>query len=188
MVNVFIIHGTEGSPEGNWFPWLKTELEKLGCKVFVPKFPTPENQSLSTWLKTFEEYKHFVDENTIFVGHRLGPAFILSVIESLKKPVKAAFLVAGFLGLIGNEYYDSLIKSFTTRKFDWSKIRKNCRSFYTISSDNDPYVSLEKGRELAKNIGAEIIMVKNGGHLNKESGYTKFTLLLEKIKEELKTN
>ena len=41
MANIFIIHGTEGYPEENWFPWLKKELEQKGHIVFVPQFPTP---------------------------------------------------------------------------------------------------------------------------------------------------
>jgi predicted alpha/beta hydrolase family esterase len=46
MANIFIIHGSYGNPDENWFPWLKKELEQEGHKVFVPKFPTPEDQSL----------------------------------------------------------------------------------------------------------------------------------------------
>ena len=102
MTNIIIIHGTEGSPNGNWFPWLKSELEKLGHRVFVPKFPTPENQSLENWLKTFKNYEQYLDENSIVIGHSLGPAFLLSVIEKLERPIKCAFFIAGFTGLLGN--------------------------------------------------------------------------------------
>ena len=124
MVNIFIIHGTGGNPQGNWFPWLKEELEKLGHKVFVPKFPTPENQSLENWLKVFEEYKQYLDENTIVIGHSLGPAFILNILEKQEKPIKAAFLVAGFTGLLNNPQFDELNKTFTDKEFDWQKNKK----------------------------------------------------------------
>jgi len=187
MTKYFIIHGSYGNPKENWFPWLRKELEK-GKKntVFVPKFPTPENQSLDNWMKTFDEsYLSKVDEDTIFIGHSLGPAFILSVLEKidLSKPIRACFFVSGFLGLLGNKEFDDVNKTFTDKKFDWNKIKKNCEKFYVFHSDNDPYVSLEKAKELAKKLNTKIILVKNAGHFNKSSGYIKFELLLEKIKE-----
>ncbi len=185
MKNVIIIHGTKGSPEINWFPWLKKELEQLDCQVFVPQFPTPENQSLENWLAFFEDYKQYLDKNAIVVGHSLGPAFLLSVIEKLDSPIKAAFFVSGFTGLIGHQEFDELNKSFTTREFDWDKIKKNCSKFFVIHSDTDPYVPLDKGKDLANKLETELIIIKNAGHLNEEFGYTKFDFLLEKIRLEL---
>lgn len=178
-MKAIIIHGTEGSPEGNWFPWLKDELEILEVEVSVPRFPTPENQSLENWMKVIDDYS--IDEDTILIGHSLGPAFILSLLEKYK--AKAAFLVAGFVGSIGAEPYDTYNKSFCMKDFDWDKIKQNCKKFVVINGEDDPYVPLEKGRELAEKLGTDIFVIKNAGHLNEESGFTRFDFLLEKIKE-----
>ncbi len=180
MTNVFIIHGSYGHPNENWFPWLRSELEKLDCKVFTPKFPTPDNQSIKSWLKTFEDYKKHMDENSIVIGHSLGPAFLMSIIEKLDKPIKAAFFVSGFLKLKNNL---EINKSFTDRNFNWKKIRNNCKGFYVFHSDNDPHIPLNKAQKLAKNLGVDLIIVKGAGHFNEKTGYTRFDLLLEKIKE-----
>jgi predicted alpha/beta hydrolase family esterase len=53
-----------------------TLKEKEGNKVIVPTFPTPENQTLENRMKVFKPYLKEINENTIFVGHSLGPAFI----------------------------------------------------------------------------------------------------------------
>ncbi len=185
MTNIFIIHGAYGNPEENWFPWLKVELEKINCKVFIPEFPTPENQSLTTWLNVFEEYNQYVDENSIFVGHSLGPAFILNILEKIEKPVKACFFASGWIGLLGNPYFDKINKTLVDKKFDWRIIKQNCKKFFIFYSDNDPYVSLKKSEELSRNLGTEAILVKNAGHFNKETGYSKFELLLKEIKNSL---
>ncbi len=184
MTNVFIIHGIGGSPSENWLPWLKNELKKLGCRVLVPQLPNPEDPKLQNWLDAFEKYKPQL-ENSIVVGHSLGVAFLLSVIERLDKPVKAAFFVAGFTTPLDNPEFDEFIGTFVGKQFDWNKIRRNCGKFYVMNSDNDPYVPLEQGRNLAKNLKAELIILKNAGHINEEAGFTRFDFLLEKMKGEL---
>lgn len=189
MLKIFIVHGTGGNPEGNWFPWLKKELEKQRCKVFVPKLPTPQNQNLNNWLAEFKKngFYSLIDDESIIVGHSLGPAFILSLLENLElaKPIRACFFVSGFLGLLNNKEFDELNKTFTTKEFNWNTIKRNCNKFYVINSDNDPYVPLHKGKELAKKLGTNLIILKNAGHINKESGHTKFDLLLDLIKKEI---
>ena len=181
MVNILVIHGAYGSPEENWIPWLKKELESLGHTVIVPKFPTPENQTLDKWLAVFEEFRQFLS-GAIVVGHSLGVAFLLNILESNR--AKAAFFVAGVSGPLDNKY-DPTMTTFSHRKFDWNKIRKHCRKFYVFHSDSDPYIPLEKGQGLADNLGVRLIFVSNAGHFNAASGYTTFSLLLDKIKEEL---
>jgi len=54
----------------------------------VPEFPTPENQSLQNRLNTFQEYEKYLDENSIIVGHSLGPVFLLNILEKLDHQIK----------------------------------------------------------------------------------------------------
>lgn len=180
-MNAFIFHGTGGFPEENWFPWMKTELEKMGCKTIVPQFPTPENQSPETWMEVLNQYKDQIDENTIMIGHSLGGLFLVNVLGQLEKPIKAAVFVATPIGIqpVVNWAGDA---PFLTKPFDWDKIRKNAGKFYVYHSDNDPYVGLENGKQLAKNLGVELTFVPGAGHFNKKAGYLKFEELFDKLR------
>lgn len=182
MTKVFIIHGAFGSPEENWSPWLKQKLEELNCKVFMPKFPTPEGQSLENWNKIFAKDKDQVDENTIFVGHSLAPAFLLSVLEQINVTIKGSFFISGFLKLLGNETFDSINKTFVEKTFNWPKIKKNCKQFFVYHSNNDPYVPIECAYELTNQLGVKPNIIKNAGHFNEQAGYTEFEELLQAIK------
>lgn len=184
-MHVIIIHGTKGTPDGNWFPWLKQQLEKKGLTVHVPTFPTPTGQSVDHWMQVFDHYRQFLNKDTIVIGHSVGPAFLLHVLESLEEPVKAAFFVAGFTGMLGNEEFDGLNKTFVTKEFDWETIKNNCGQFFVLHGADDPYVSLDKSVALAKNLGTEPIVIDKGGHLNAESGYKTFPKLLELIEKKL---
>ncbi len=179
-MKAFIIHGAYGNPQENWFPWLKEKLESLGWKVYVPKFPTPEGQTLENWMKVFGNYIPLVDKDTVFIGHSLGVPFILHLLERLEKPVKASYLVAGFSREIGIPEFDKINASFLG-KFDWDRIRENCREFVVFHSDNDPYVPLELGKEVAEKLNAKFILVSGAGHFNEKAGYTEFPRLLDEI-------
>jgi len=183
MKKAFIIHGAYGSSEENWFPWLKEELEQLNYEVFVPNFPTPKGQTLENWRDVFDAYKEFVDEETIFIGHSLGPLFILDILQNINIKVKASFFVSGFLKVLSNKEFDTINKTFIENKFDWDKIESNCNQFTIFHSDNDPYIPVDYANELAEILGTVPIIIKGAGHFNKDSGYTKFEELLDKIKE-----
>ncbi len=182
MRNVLIFHGTGGNPQVNWFPWLKKELEKQRCQVFVPRFPHPKNHTLADWLNVLKKYEKYMNEETILVGHSLGGLFLLRVLERLEKPVAAAFLVAAPIGLKTIKYYVSDEK-FSGFEFDWANIKNKAKHFTVYHSDDDPYVSKRNGEGLAKHLGVDLTFIPNAGHFNTESGYTKFDQLLEDIKK-----
>lgn len=185
MSNIIIIHGTGGNPDLNWFPWLKSELNNLDCKVFIPTFPTPENQNINSWLKVFLDYRKYLDNESIVIGHSLGVAFLINILESIDFEIKSAFFVAGFTDLLDKSEFDILNHTFVNKSFDWSKIKKNCKNFYVINSDNDPYVELEKGYFIAEKLDTELIVLKKAGHINQDSGYKEFPFLLNLIKNNL---
>lgn len=180
-MHFFIIHGAYGNPDENWFPWLKQQLESHGHTVSIPAFPTPENQTLANWMDVFSPYLPKIDRETVFVGHSLGPAFILSVLERISVPVQSCFFVSGFVGLLGDKRFDSINSSFVTKDFHWQRIRENCGRFVLYHSDNDPYVPAEKAHELATKLNGELIVVSGGGHLNADGGYHTFPALLDDI-------
>lgn len=181
-MNVFIFHGTEGYPEENWFPWLKDKVEDEGHRVFVPQFPSPPvvPAKIAEWFAVLRAYEKNIDENTILVGHSLGGVFALRVLEKLEHPVRAVFLVGAPIGIkpLRNYERDS---SFSGFHFDWEKIKSKAKYFVVFHSDTDPYVDLENGKELAKNLGVELSFVPNAGHFNTKAGYIKFKELWKKL-------
>lgn len=178
--SAFIFHGTGGYPEENWFPWMKEELTDRGFSVIIPQFPTPEGQSLESWNNVFDKYRPQLDERTIMIGHSLGGLYLLRVLESLEHPVKAAFFVSAPVGVKPIKFYEGDEK-FSGFSFDWEKIQAGAKHFGVFHSDNDPYVSLGNGRELAKNLGVDLSFVPNAGHFNAVAGYTEFPKLFEEV-------
>lgn len=180
MKNVFIIHGVDGYPEENWFPWLRRELETRGYRVIVPQFPTPEGQTLENWLEVLEPYEDLL-EGSIVVGHSLGVPFLLKVIE--KHRIEAAFFVAGYVTVPEeNQFYEGS-RSFIESGFDFAGIKKNCEKFVVFHSDNDPYVSLDRAKLLARELWVEVTLIKGAGHFNSKAGYDKFEKLLKEFDE-----
>lgn len=187
MTNVFIFHGTGGHPKENWFPWLKKELESLDVKVIVPQFPTPDNQTLENWFAVFERHLAEYTPDTILIGHSLGGAFLLRVLEKYDVQVKAAYIVAAPVGVRPIKNWEG-DQPFIGHPFDWARIRSHARRFHVYHSDNDPYVGKGNGEKTAKEVGVSLTFIPGQGHFNAAAGYTRFDRLLETIKADLRLN
>ena len=176
MRTVYIFHGIYGDPEENWIPWLRKSLEERGMRVVVPFFPTTEPLKFSDWWSVFSDLLPSVEEDSIFIGHSLGVAFMLSVLE--QKKIAASFCIAPAWGVTGNEF-DPIMGDIADRPFKWDVIRENCPSFTIFHAPNDPYLPMERADTLAVNLGTTVTVVPDAGHFNEKAGYTEFDKLLE---------
>jgi len=181
MKTAFIIHGTWGNPEWNWFPWMKQQLEAKWYRVFIPSFPTPDKQNLDAWKDTFSEYNTYIDSQTIFIAHSIWPSFVCSVLEDLDTTVKACYFVSGFLWFLWLHEFDRLNKTFVDKDFNWDIIRGQSEYFYMCHWSDDPYVPIENARLLTENLSIEVDLIESWWHLNDETGYSEFDYLLDKI-------
>lgn len=195
-------HGSFSTPRDAWFPWLKQQLEKAGHnKVIAPQFlvdlwkdvsslaPSQYNptQSLTAWYKTFEEIKGLIfnKSDLSFIGHSLGPLFILHLVERYDIQLKSAYFVAPFFYLNDDSaIVDKANTTFYKTDFDFPRLRRHIPRSTVFYSDDDPYVAEEKSLDFARKLNSEIVALKGFGHMGIESNMSKFPELLEVIKQD----
>ena len=188
MVKVIILHGTTSRPERSWFPWLSWQCLGLGLDPYVPRLPTPQNQSLETWLMAYKEQCPPLDDSTILVGHSTGAPFALRLLESSETPIKGCLLVSAFstrLLLPKHPKMEPLLYSFVDPEWNWPKILQSCKHFACFHGSNDQIVPLSEAQELATKLGAQLKVIPTGQHLNTEAGYLQFPEILNSLKEML---
>ena len=185
MTNYFIIHGLAGKPFENWFPWLERKISEMNRQCIVPQFPTPLKQSYTNWERLLDYYKSlgFIDENTVFIAHSLGPVFIVKYVTKNKIKIKGLISVSGFNNFIsGMEEFDRINKSFFLEDSKLSEFKNYVELIYCFMSDNDPHIPFNKLKEFANIIGGELYIIHNGGHFNTAAGYERFEEIYTIIK------
>ena len=180
-MNAIILHGTMGSPSGNWFIWLKHKLESRGMAVWLPELPNPEQPSLRDWSDFIHENCPFtINDQTLIVGHSSGAVLAIILAQENKSPIGEVVAVSAF-------HNNSLNWEANSRLFDvefhWEAVRTNTKKLLFIHSDDDPYVPLEQARYIADKCHAKILVMPGQGHFNleKSDSYREFPKLLEEL-------
>jgi len=171
-MNFIILHGIGGHAGIHWQQWLNENLRDDGHSVIMPELPTSDHPIRNEWLETVNESLSGVDlSNLVIVGHSLGVTTALDFIEQSSESIYGLVSVSGF----ANDYSSELNSYFLKQKvIDFSLILPKIKHSLVIYGDDDPYVTQTALNEVAVglNVGAHII--KNGGHLNTDSGFTDF--------------
>jgi leucyl-tRNA synthetase len=153
--NYVLLHGFTGTPDGVFLPWLKKELESRGYPVQVPALPNTTDPDIMEQAKYVLANCKF-DENTVLLGHSLGCAVALKVLEQMKKPIKKMVLAAGFAQ---PKFLDKK-RPFETRfnwKFDFEKIKKNVNEAVMLRAKNDTAVPQDRSEGLQRELGGRIV-------------------------------
>lgn len=152
-IKVLMIHGFESSGQGNWFPWMKKQLEKLGCEVFAPSMTTSHHPNLDAWMDELKPYLAKLDENSIIISHSLGSKAAVHLLENSATRIDKLFLVASAIGNPRRDWswlekrmpgsdVDSLRKFWET-KVDWAKVDSQVKRKFIILSNEDGFIDPE---------------------------------------------
>lgn len=179
--NFFLIHGSFSSPFSNWLPWLHQELVDRDYEVYTPDFPSGVGyQNYQNWSKLLETYLDaglLTAETTIY-AHSIAPAFVCKFLIEHQLKVKKCVFVCGFNSYLGiDEEYDNVNRSMYLDNI--SDVKQFCNDIVCFYTENDPYVAYEVEKSFADAVATKQVVIKDGGHLNSESGYQEFPQLLE---------
>jgi len=156
--NFVLLHGFTGSPDANFFPWLKQELERRGHKVQAPQLPNTDNPTVPEQVEYVLKNISF-DENTILLGHSLGAPVALKAVEALSKPIQKLILAAGFI----EPHFEDHDRPFADT-FDWKfnaeRIRANTKEIVFLRASNDSAVPHEAAENMRHVFGGVIIDFK----------------------------
>ena len=178
---VFIVHGFEGNPHGNWFDWLSAQVRAAGFQADSLAMPNPERPTVSSWQFALDQFIGKPDENTFLVGHSLGCITLLHFL-SRQQPEKIGGLVlaAGFTDpLPPLPALDGYIKG-ATPEFDI--LRKIQMPKHCIISDDDTHVPPELTLSMAEKLKSPVTHIAKGGHLMTSDGFTELPQAWEVLK------
>lgn len=179
----FVVHGWEGAPEKDWFPWLKEALRFRGFKTEVLRMPNPDKPKIEEWIPFLEKHVKKIDKNTFFIGHSIGCQTILRYLEKIPEgKVGGLIFVAGWFSLnLETDKEKKIAKPWMERPIDFKKIREKTENIVAIFSDNDPFVSLSDGKVFEQLLKAKLIIEKGKGHFTAEDGVEELPVVLEEL-------
>lgn len=181
MKNAIILHGLGGKPEDYWFPYVKSELEKIEYSVWVPVLPERDGLCLEDVVPFILE-KGTMTHETVLIGHSSGASLILAVLEKVPVRIQQAILVSGYLR-IENAQSNKSVKG-SEDDYDWDRIQSNASQFVTINSANDPWGCNDvQGRKIFNHVGG-VFVINNEGHMGSASSnqpYKEFPFIVKLI-------
>ena len=176
-MKTLLLHGLGGSDSPHWQSWLASELAKnYGCVSFF-KFSDMDFPKFDAWQDELEQHlKEFQPD--VVVCHSLANILWFHLCNNGKilESIKKLYLVAPPSLACDIEE----LKSFYP-----VEIPKNLYAdkALLITSTNDKYLTEVEAQELQKALDIDMKVIKDGGHINADSGYGEWRWMLDKVQD-----
>ena len=166
---LLILHGWGGSDAPHWQAELASEIAKNYGTVSFPLLDNCHFPSKNRWVKQVKTLLEEFRPDTV-VCHSLANTLWFWLCQEEIPAVKRLFMVSP-PSLTTKE---STIKTFFPCELPQNIYAKEVQM---IVSDTDPWVQMEEAKELAEHYSIPLTVIKNGGHINDDSGYGKWALI-----------
>ncbi len=164
MVRYLIIPGWAGSGPDHWQSHWEREL-RGASRVEMADWDRPHR---SDWVGTLDQAIRSVDEPPILVAHSLGCITVAYWSAIARVPVRGALLVAP--ADLDREACPVFLRAF-------GPVPRQRLPFPSrvVGSDDDPYATLARVREIATDWGSELTILRGAGHINSASGFGRWS-------------
>lgn len=160
---ILILHGWGGSDFPHWQSWLAAELAKNGYPVYFPQLPFMHTPRKKVWLESLEEIMSSFKPDRV-VCHSLGNMLWFWYAKIHPEAIFEKVL------LVAPPARSTNIKAIDTF-FPYPKAATLSQNALFVASTNDKYMSINEAYGLQSELGCEMKIVENAGHLNSNSGY-----------------
>ena len=180
-IKIIFLHGNHNStPNDIWFPYLKLELEKLGCNVVSRQFPDADLARASYWLP-FLKNELDADEYSILVGHSSGAIAAMRFAQENK--LLGSILVGSYHTDLDIE--KEKLSGYFEKPWDWDAIKNNQQWIVQFASIDDPWIPIAEPRFVREKLKSEYYEYDNKGHFGGDYYKSTFPELLDVLKNKL---
>ncbi len=185
MERAIIAHKWNGSPDGDFIPWLRDHLANEGFSVSAPEMPST---TIDAWVSAISSAAGTPDLSTCLIGHDVGCQAIVRYLATLQEgqEFRAVFLVAPWTRLEGN--VEEGLKQWVNEPINWDAAKRRARRFVVIYSDNDALVPVENSEMFGKLLNAELVLDSGRHHFSDEDDVTQLPSLEKVISESYHEN
>lgn len=166
-----------GTPQDNWFPYLESQLPKLGVSVTNRQFPDAMLARESHWLPFVKELG--ADENTILIGRSSGAVAAMRFAET--NQILGSVLVGACYTDLGEE--NEKQSGYYNRSWNWEAIKNNQKWIIQFASTDDPFIPIKEARHIHSHLNTEYFEYQDQGHFGHGANPRfEFPQLLEALK------
>ncbi len=150
--NFLLLHGKHGSSKDNFFPWLKSNLEKKSYAVQVPDMPNTENPNDDEQTE-FVLANCKIDSNTIILGHSFGGLVAMRLLERGAKVRGVVFAATPMQPMFLDGKPRPTVSAAINKGFDFEKIKNSSDFFKILVDSTDTVVRQQDGDILSDKFG-----------------------------------
>ena len=171
---VLLLHGWGGSDFPHWQAWLASELAKSYGEVSFLKFDNYDFPIKNTWKnQLIKQIDSFNPD--IVICHSVANILWFHLCDEIKlQEIKKLFLVAP--PSLSCDIQE--LKSFYPCKLPSNLFAKES---VLVSSTNDPYITKDEVKAMAKQLNIPTKILQDAGHINADSGYGEWEWILKEV-------
>ncbi|MEK7156560.1 MAG: class I tRNA ligase family protein [Patescibacteria group bacterium] len=151
-----LLHGREATPQDNFWPWIKAELESKGYEVQIPTLPNT-NEPNDKEQADYVEKHCTLDESTAIIGHSFGGIVALRLLERGHKVQRVTLVSAPVSGKFLDTKVRASVTAAAKKGFDYKKIQKAAKGFVVMYDTTDKIVPVSDAQTLAKELDCILI-------------------------------